>query len=355
MAKTLTSAIGVDLGRYSLKSVLMERKSGDRYVLTHFASLPLDGTVERTPESVGAQLKVLVKNMGGAAKGCAVAVSSPEALVRIIEQPETPPEILRDALRLNGMALLNQDTKNFVLDCDVIEPATAAAEATPPAPGAPAPAVAQKKYLVGGIPRTEVTQLEQVFEQGGLTNVGAVQLAPVTLLNAFEFAHKEAFDTSAFFLLDLGHGNSTMMIGARRELGLIRGVEFGGKSFVETLCNLSGEAPETVLTALDQEDEVMVEYARMALMSLTREIGSSIGFFEGRNEHTIRQIWVSGGLARNKTLLRLLGEELHMPCQSWVALEHCEINVNSSKKAQLAEEMLDYSIACGAAVQLLNA
>ena len=34
------------------------------------------------------QLKALVKQMGGSAKGCAVSVSSPEALVRIIEQPE---------------------------------------------------------------------------------------------------------------------------------------------------------------------------------------------------------------------------------------------------------------------------
>ena len=350
MAKSLTSAIGVDLGRYSLKSVLLQKKGGNRYVLTNFASLPCDGTVERTPEALGAQLKALVKQMGGSAKGCAVAVSSPEALVRIIEQPDTPPEILRDALRLNGMALLNQDCKNFVLDCDLIETAA-------PAPGTAAQSgqAAQKRYLIAGLPRTEMAQLGEVFEHGGLTNVSAVQLAPVTVFNAFEFTQKEVFDNNAFFLLDFGHTTSTMMIGVRRELGLIRSVEFGGKSLVDTLCNLSGESPDTVLSALAADDEVMVEYARMALMSLTREIGSSIGFFEGRHEETIRQIWVSGGLARNATLLRMLGEELHMPCQPWVAAERCEIHVSSAKRAQLAEEMLDYSVACGAAAQLLNA
>jgi Tfp pilus assembly PilM family ATPase len=360
MAKTLTSAIGVDLGRYSLKSVLLQRKGADRFVLTNFASVPLDPAVERTAESIGAQLKILVKNMGGTARGCAVAVSSPEALVRIIEQPETETEVLREALRLNGTALLNQDCKQLVVDCDLIESSSPsrpdAGEPAAPAPGAPAgqPA-AQRKYLVAGLPRSEVTQLEQAFEQGGLTNVAAVQLAPVTLFNAFEFAHKDVFDSSAFFLLDFGHNNSTMMIGSRRELGLIRTVEFGGKTLVETLCNLSGEAPETVINALQQEDEVMVEYARMALMSLTREIGSSIGFFEGRHEDTIRQIWVSGGLARNATLLRLLSDEIHMPCQPWIAVERCEISVTSSKRAQLAEEMLNYSVACGAAAQLLTA
>ncbi|MCX6980015.1 MAG: pilus assembly protein PilM [Verrucomicrobia bacterium] len=352
MAKTLTSAIGVDLGRYSLKSVLLQKKGGNRYVVTHFASLPVTEAVERTPGMLGSEIKALVKQMGGSAKGCAVAVSSPGALMRIIEQPETPPEILRDALRLNGTALMNQDCKNFVLDCvDCDVPAAGAAQS---AAGAHSSA-ALRRYLVAGLPRTEVAQLTESFALGGLGNVSNLHLAPLVVFNAFEFAQPDVFNNQAFFLIDFGHMSSTMMIGARRELSLIRTVEFGGKSFVEALCALSGESSETVLTALGNDDEVMIEYARMALMALTREIGSSIGFFEGRREETISNIWVSGGLARNATLLRLLGEELRMPCQPWVALERCELNVSTSKRAQLAEEMLDYSIACGAAAQLLNA
>ena len=350
MAKTLSSAIGVDLGRYSLKSVLLQKKSGNRYILTHFASMPVNDVGERTPEAISAQLKALFKHMGGTAKGCAVAVSSPEALVRIIEQPETPSEILRDALRLNGATLLNQDCRNFVLDCVDCEKPSPAAQSN----AAAAPAM-QRRYLVAGLPRAELTQLSQVFEMSGVGNVANVQLAPVTVFNAFEFAQKEVFDNQAFFLIDFGHLSSTMMIGARGELSLIRSVDFGGKMLVEALCGLSGESPDTVLAALAQDDEVMVEYARMALMALTREIGSSIGFYEGHHEETISQIWVSGGLARNTTLLRLLGEELRMPCQPWLAVERCEVNVSTSKRAQLTEEMLDYSIACGAAAQLLNA
>ena len=351
MAKTLSSAIGVDLGRYSLKSVLLHKKGANRYVITNFASMPVNDSVERTPESLGADIKALVKQMGGSAKGCAVAVSSPDALMRIIEQPETPPELLRDALRMNGTTLMNQDCKNFVLDCVDCE-ISAASGSHAPAANAP---VQQRRYLVAGLPRAEVAQLSQTFELSGLGNVAAVQLAPVTVFNAFEFAQKEVFDNHSFFLIDFGHLSSTMMIGARRELSLIRTVDFGGKSLVEALCGLSGESPETVMAALSAEDEVMVEYARMALMALTREIGSSIGFYEGRQEEMISQIWVSGGLARNATLLRLLGEELRMPCQPWVALERCEFNVSSSQRARLTEEMLDYSVACGAAAQLLNA
>ena len=118
-----------------------------------------------------------------------------------------------------------------------------------------------------------------------------------------------------------------MMVGAKRELVLVRTIDFGGRVLLETLMALSGETRESVLQALEHEDEMMVENTRMALMVLMREIGSSIGFFEGRREETIDRIFVSGAPAKSQTLLKVMSEEVHMPCESWNALGHCEIAV----------------------------
>src|SRR5215203_5748062 len=122
MAKAPNSVIGVDIGRYALKSVLLQRKSGNRIAVTHYGShIPAEPAIDAP--GLAKQIKALMKDMGGSSKNCVVSVSSPEALIRIIEQPETPTHLLREALRLNGMSLLNQDVKNFVLDCDRIETA----------------------------------------------------------------------------------------------------------------------------------------------------------------------------------------------------------------------------------------
>jgi Tfp pilus assembly PilM family ATPase len=344
MAKSLTSVIGLDIGRYALKSVVMQKKGNDRYIVTNFASHVIDEAAENTPEELGKNIKSLLKQMGGGAKACAVAVSHPEALLRLIDQPETPTNILRDALKLNGMAILNQDCKGYVLDCDQIQ----TSGPVDPEQGN------QKRYLVAGLPRTHVHEIGTAFHEGGAPPVTALQLAPIAMFNAFEFAQKDVFEKGAFFLLDIGHQSATMMIGSKKELVLIRTVEFGGKSLIETLRSLSGEDRQTVVRALDQEDEVMVENARMALMALTREIGSSIGFFEGRREESIRQVWVSGGLSKSKTVLRVLSDELHMPCLAWNATERCEISVPSARRSKFNEEMLDMSVACGAATEALK-
>ena len=65
---------------------------------------------------------------------------------------------------------------------------------------------------------------------------------------------------------------------------------------------MSGEGREAVLQALEQEDEVMVEYTRVALNALIREIQNSIGFLEHRHEETIQKIHVSGGPANDRRL-----------------------------------------------------
>src|SRR5260221_8421196 len=310
MAKASNSVIGVDLGRFSLKSVLLQRKGTNRFAVTHFASRAVADPIE-TVEVLARELKALFKDMGGSAKSCAVGVSYPGALIRIIEQPETPTQFLRDALRLNGMALLNQDCKEFVLDCDKIP-------ATNPAASSENGQSGQHRYLVGGLPRSEVVQIGEAFEKTGST-IGMMQLGPVCAFNAFEFANPEVFNNEAFFLVDIGHATTTVMVGVKRELVLVRSIEFGGAPFFDALTGLSGENHETVFQALEHEDEVMVEYTRVALNALVREIQNSIGFLEHRHDETIRRLYISGGVAKSRTLLKVLSEELHLPFQTWSA------------------------------------
>ena len=346
MAKIPTSVIGIDLGRYSLKSVRLQRRGSDRYSITHFASRILADPVENA-DQLGRELKALLKEMGGTARTCAVAVSAPEALIRIIEQPATPVELLREALRLNGVALLNQDCKEFVIDCDEIPTSDNANHREP----GDSP---RNRYLVGGLPRAQVAQIGAALEKNKAA-VRTMQLAPICSFNAFEFTHPEVFNNSGFFLVDIGHSNSTMMVGVKRELVLVRTIEFGGSGLAEALIGLSGEPRESVFNALDQEDEVMVEYTRVALNALVREIQSSIGFLEHQRDQTIDRVFVSGGVAKSRTLLKVMAEELGLPTESWTAVEKCENNVASDRRRGLEEKAMDLNVACGAAAELLKA
>lgn len=353
MAKPANSVIGIDLGKHVFKSVLLQRKGEQRFVLTNYASHVVpDGLV--TADDLAQQVKLLLKEMGGSAKGCAVAASDPDALLRIIEQPTTPVELLRSALKLNGLAVLNQECRDFVLDCAPVS-AVALTPVTPD--GAPAEGgtpSGKMRYLVGGLLRPAVKQISEAMTKTKRA-MNVLQLAPVCSFNAFEFAYPDVFAREAFLLLDMGHEQSTVLIGNKTELVLVRSIDYGGKIFGEDLTADGALDAQAARVLIQQGDAGMTDICRTSLFRLATEVRNSIGFFEGQCEESIHRIFVSGGMAKAEMILQILSDELGLPCEIWDPLENCEVALPPAKRQALASEFVSLNVACGAAISFLKA
>ncbi len=352
MAKTANSVIGIDLGKHQFKAVLLQRKGEQRYVLTNFASRVVPETIGSV-DDFAQQVKLLLKDLGGSAKACAVAASDPRALLRIIEQPSTPVELLRSALRLNGLAVLNQECKDFVLDCAPIS-AVAVAGVGPKGTAIEGVTTGKTRYLVGGLLRPEVKHISEAMTKTRMP-ANILQLGPVCSLNAFEFAYPETFQNEAFLLLDMGHLQSTVLIGQKTELVLARSVGYGGKQFMESLAAEGAVDSEGARLLVQQGDPGMAEICQRALLGLATEVRNSIGFFEGQCEESIHRIFVSGAMSKAEMILQSLSDELGLPCEVWDPLERCEVALPAAKRQALAAEFVSLNVACGAAISYLKA
>ncbi|MGI8432838.1 MAG: pilus assembly protein PilM [Chthoniobacterales bacterium] len=352
MAKSANSVIGIDLGKHAFKSVMLQRKGDQRYVLTNYASRPVP-VGPATADSLAQEVKLLLKEMGGNAKSCAIAASDPDALLRIIEQPTTPIELLRSALKLNGLAVLNQDTRDFVLDCAPVSAVTLVPVTPDGAPAEAAVPSGKTRYLVGGMLRPAVKQISDAMAKTK-RQIGILQLAPVCSYNAFELAYPEVFAREAFLLLDMGHEQSTVLIGNQSELVLIRSIDYGGKQFGEDL-TANGLESEAARVLIQQGDAGMLDSCRNSLLRLATEVRNSIGFFEGQSEESIHRIFVSGGMAKTEMILQILSDELGLPCEIWDPLETCEVALPPAKRQALANEFVSLNVACGAAISFLRA
>lgn len=349
-----------------MKAVVLTRRGSSRFVLTHFAvlKLPEKATPEipgdtQTPYSADQKapsdtldglegnLRTLLRELGGTAKACGIAVSHEEAMVRILEQNTIPPELLRDALRINGPMLLSQDCREWVIDCAAIK-----SNEPEPAPEKKGEA-ACAHYLVGGLSRVHVAKVHDAFLKNKLPDT-LFQLPPVALFNAFEFANPEAFDSQAFVLVDIGHLSSTVIVGVKGELVLVRSLDYGGSQFADQLILHGAASLEEVFAMLAEEEVLTVENARLSLTELVRLISSSIGFFEGRREEAIARVFVSGGMAKLPAVLNVLNEELHLPCDQWDPFYKCELGLSNARKSVLAEELPVLAVACGVAAEILK-
>src|SRR5438067_5191722 len=168
MAKRADSVVGIDLGNHVLKGVALRRKSDSRFILTSFASRPVPEEFA-SAEDLSRELKQLLRDLGGSAKACAFAVSDPSTILRIIEQPDTPVDLLRNALRLNGLAVLNQECKDFVLDVAPVC-VNGAGKGITSGIGSGGVAVhstvvTKTKYLVGGMLRQTVKQVSEAMNK----------------------------------------------------------------------------------------------------------------------------------------------------------------------------------------------
>ncbi len=326
-----------------MKAVLLQRRGSGRLELTHFAVREFPEETN-TLEKLGEHLQTLLRDLGGSAKACGIAVSSPDALVRIIEQNTIPPELLRDALRINGPLLLSQDCREWVIDCEAIAPAK---EATA------APGEAVVRYLVGGLPREQVRKIYEACTKNKLPAT-VMQLPSVALFNAFEFANEKVFQTEAFVLADIGHRTSTVIVGVKGELVLIRTLDYGGARFMEQLILQGASSAEEAAAFLEQEEVLTVENARLSLGDLVHSISSSIGFFEAQREEPISCVYVSGGLAKLPAVRKVLAEEIHLPCEPWDPLSAVELALPRMRAAALGEHLPVLGAACGVATEILK-
>jgi len=357
MARRGDSVIGIDLGKHVFKGVSLRRKGDSRLVLTSFASREVPEDFE-TSDALAWHVKLLLRDLGSNAKSCAVAISDPAALLRIIEQPETPLNLLRNALRLHGLSVLNQECKDFVLD---VAPVCAKdtnhgeADDTESGTGSGVAAVqrgvvTKTKYLVGGMLRQVVKQISEAMAKARVP-VDSLQLAPICSFNAFESAYPEIFHNEAFLLLDMGYLQSTVLIGNKRELVLVRSIDYGGKALMQALTADGALEADAAWVMIQQGDAGMAEICQASLARLATEVRNSIGFFEGQREESIHRVFVSGGLARAETVLHTLSDELGLPCEIWDPLEPCEVALPAAKRGALAHDFVSLNVACGAAFE----
>jgi Tfp pilus assembly PilM family ATPase len=282
-----------------------------------------------------------------------LAVSDPDTILRIIEQPDTPVNLLRNALRLNGLAVLNQDCKEFVLDIAPVGGQASRGPNSERSSGGGTSVVTQTKYLVGGMLRSQVKQISAAASKLRLS-AELLQPAAVCSFNAFEFAYPEVFANEAFLLLDMGHLQSTVLIGSQSELVLVRSIDYGGKALMQALTAEDALDASAAWLMIQQGDEGMTEICRNSLARLAVEVRNSIGFFEGQREEAINRIFVSGGLARAEAVLQALSDELGLPCEIWDPLETCEVALPSAKRQALPNEFVSLNVACGAAFEYLK-
>lgn len=337
--------LSVDLGGRTTKAVLMQRK-GDSYSLNGFTVM--DAPIYEkhiSADLLSEHLKNIAQVFEGKARYVTLAVGMNDSVVRHAEMPQMPVGDMRQILKNNPKAYLQQDLPGYVFDCHIF-PLRALPANEDKTKSMTAP---KHRVLVAGMKKQLLSDFQMAIKNAGLI---ADHIVPGALgpVNAFEMAVPDSFSKGVVALVDIGFKNSTISILLEGELMLSRVVAIGGDRITNGLAesmNISYAEAEGIKIGMPAEVQANLE---PLVMPLGRELRASIDFFEHQHEKTVTQVFISGGSARSEFIMRVLQNELFVDCKAWNPASFLQMALPPQQMGEIEMVASQLTTAIGAAM-----
>ncbi len=354
MKNTPSRVVGIDLGNNSFKVVCL-RKRGNQYVLAGAAMVPnqhdpLQQTLQ-TEENVASQIKALVSLITISSADVHYSINSPNSTIRYVDLPKIPLQEIRSALKLNSATYLRQNFENYTFDACPLDREAAAVlassklkfkqESTPSLPG-------KIRILVGGIFTPEIVLYFHASRRAGI-KPKSLQLAPISLINGFEAAYPEIFHAEAVVLLDMGFLSSSLTILDKGVPLLTRTVPVGGKQITECIAQISNLNFTKAEAAKLQGDPNLDDAVARTVVTLIREVRSSINFFEKNSDRSISKIYLTGASAYAPAVVKTLTRDIGTTCEPWNSARGLTLELPSKQQDIFNQNPFAFSTALGVA------
>lgn len=342
--KRRSQMLAVDLGSRTTKAVVIERR-GEVLALTRFALLdaPIFDKKISTELLVG-HLREIVQKMDVKPKCLTLAVSLDDAVVKQIELPQIPVDDMRQVLKNNSKAYLQQDLPNHAFDCHIYPPKLSAkAEPTKVV------MVPKLKVLVAGAKQELLNTCQSAALEAGMT---ADHVVPGLIgpLNAFEASLPESFAKDTIALVDIGFKQSSICLLDRGDLVLMRVVNIGGDRLTAGLAesmNISYAEAEGIKVGMATEVQPALE---AQVQPLGRELRASLDFFEHQHDRSVSQVYLAGGSTQSELILQMLHAELLVECKTWNPLQSLQLALPGQQAVEVEHVGPQLTVAIGAAL-----
>ena len=349
--KKRTRIVSVDLGTRTTKAVLLEQR-GEIWALSRYALLdaPLfDKKI--SPEMLAEHLKSVVAALGTDAKLITLSVNLDDAVVRQVDLPMIPVDEMRQVLKNNSKAYLQQDLPGHVFDCYIFPP-------KPPRAGksaetGKAPAMPKFKVLVAAARQQLVNDFQTAFKEAGLQGDHMVP-GFVGSINAFEMTHPDIFKNETIALVDIGFKHTSICILDCGEVVLMRVVNIGGDKLTAGLAevmNISYAEAEGIKVGMAPEVQSSLE---LQVLPLGRELRASLDFFEHQEDRVVSQVYLSGGSARSEMILQILHAELIVECKTWNPTSFLQLALPGQQAVEIEHVGSQLTVAVGAAMAAIS-
>ena len=326
----LQSAIGLDIGHYSIKCVELAN-SQDKLKLQRVSIFPID---RASSDSVGKTLKLIFDQHATAARRVRISVSGGASLLtRRIQLPSMTHSELKGAIRFEAESHIPFPIDDCLLDFQILNQSD------------------DKKTM-----NVILVAAKKDFIQDKLKMLAAAGLTPEVidvdifcLINAYEMLGPEPTENT-FGLLNIGHVSSSFAIIQDRRPFFVRELPFGAQEVNKALAEMKGiSEAEADKLKIERAPETLADVkaaAEKGFAPLSEGMTHSIDYFENETGEELKSIWLSGGGALCAGTPEVLSAELGKQVILWDNTKKMEIFGDIDQQF-LAEHSSELNVALG--------
>ncbi|MEW6305705.1 MAG: pilus assembly protein PilM [Verrucomicrobiota bacterium] len=321
-AKRSDRIVAISLGSRTTKAVEVFRRNGS-LVLKNY--VVVDAPVYDkglSSEILAPHLKSVWAALDTQTTNVVLSLGAGDSLFRLMELPPMAESELRTLLKFNSKNYLQEDLRDHIFDCRVVQQIQRVSQETdttnggvPPTSTVTLRTTTKARVLVGATNTSVLQIVQESARKAGLKleQVGVSQMGPANAL----MATPDFVSTEAVAMVDFGFKYSTIGILCGGQLLHNRVVAIGGDKITSSLAsamNITYAAAEGLKTVALEKVQPKLEAVMTPLID---ELRASINSFEGYEDKKIEHVYVSGGSARSAIIVQALEHQLMLPCRSW--------------------------------------
>ena len=292
-------SIGLDIGSFSLKLIVLEKRGKEKILKSFFYS-------ELTPGSpIGNSFSNFLKSKKLEGRRVNISVSGQSVVTRYLSWPKMTLAELKNTMQFEAKEYIPFPLEEVVLDCAIIKDN-----------------FESDKMLVvlAAIKKTILQERLGLLEKEGLVpkliDVDCFCLA--NIFNKSCFALGASVREKTIALLNIGAQTTNMAIIDSGALRFSRDISFGVKG--------------------------------LALAGLSAEITTSIDYYENQNGRPVEKLLVSGGGSYSQDTLNFLNHQLNLPVDSFDTLSGVAVDQNLNLEEFKPKKNL-FTVALGLALR----
>jgi len=292
--------IGVDLGVSEVKFAVLDNSSIEKTVRVQTPDNLIRGGMPVSPEAMAAFLKETAAEHGLRSRAWALSLSPSQSFTRCVTVPRMNTEQLELNLPYEFRDYITQGKEKYQYDYALLENREGKDGAGD-----------EMDLMACAALKSTLTDLQATFRQAGMR---LKTIVPEEFAYRNLIRHANPGENSPVCLIDLGHSTTRIHIFRGERFEVTRIIDMGGSYQDNTIGELLGVDAFLARTKkqANQEGILETEECLEFYRSIALEIMRAINFYNYDSQSAMEKLYIMGGGALNKYLLRELESGLDL-------------------------------------------